>query len=298
VSMSSQGPGWWQASDGRWYPPDLHPSATPAPVPTPPPFTPPVAAPQPTGPNGWEVPPDGHPGQGAQGTPPTPVPASQVPSWGPPSAPAGPPPVPPAYGQPAYGQPVPPPGFSSPAPPRPGPRRGLLIGLAVVVAVLLVGAVMWLFVAVSGDDADVGSDGSVPGAGTEDFQGDTDVYDLVVGDCFDDPTLFSDELVEVDSVDSVPCSEGHDAEVYAVTDLPQGSDEPFPGDDEVDSLADKVCWKAFGSYVGTAYDDSELYYSYYLPLETSWAQGDRMVTCMLTDYDGASLEGSMKDSGR
>ncbi len=24
---SSQGPGWWQASDGRWYPPESHPTA-------------------------------------------------------------------------------------------------------------------------------------------------------------------------------------------------------------------------------------------------------------------------------
>ncbi len=25
MSDVSQGPGWWQASDGKWYPPDLHP---------------------------------------------------------------------------------------------------------------------------------------------------------------------------------------------------------------------------------------------------------------------------------
>lgn len=27
MSDSSGGPGWWLASDGRWYPPELHPSA-------------------------------------------------------------------------------------------------------------------------------------------------------------------------------------------------------------------------------------------------------------------------------
>lgn len=27
MSDTSQGPGWWQASDRRWYPPELHPSA-------------------------------------------------------------------------------------------------------------------------------------------------------------------------------------------------------------------------------------------------------------------------------
>jgi hypothetical protein len=34
MSDVSQGPGWWQASDGRWYPPQ--PAATPPPVPPPP----------------------------------------------------------------------------------------------------------------------------------------------------------------------------------------------------------------------------------------------------------------------
>ena len=45
---SSQGPGWWQASDGKWYPPEQTPAAAP-PVPAPP--TAPVApGPAPTGP--------------------------------------------------------------------------------------------------------------------------------------------------------------------------------------------------------------------------------------------------------
>jgi hypothetical protein len=26
MSDVSQGPGWWTASDGKWYPPELHPS--------------------------------------------------------------------------------------------------------------------------------------------------------------------------------------------------------------------------------------------------------------------------------
>ena len=29
----SQGPGWWIASDGKWYPPDLHPSVAQLPPP-------------------------------------------------------------------------------------------------------------------------------------------------------------------------------------------------------------------------------------------------------------------------
>jgi hypothetical protein len=34
MSDTSQGPGWWVASDGKWYPPELHPSQ-PAPSPEP-----------------------------------------------------------------------------------------------------------------------------------------------------------------------------------------------------------------------------------------------------------------------
>lgn len=239
MSMSSQGPGWWQASDGRWYPPEQHPSAA-APV-----APPPVVSP---------------------------------------------PPVPPAYGQPG-----PPPGFSSPTPRRSGPRWGLWIGLAVVVAVLFGGAVVWMLAATSDDDAADDPSASVQ---SEAFQGDTSVYDLTVGDCFDDPTMLSDELVEVESVDSVDCDEPHGAEVYAVVELPQGDGAPFPGDTEVAEAADELCLAEFDGYVGAAYEDSALYYNYYLPIEESWAEGDRMVTCLLLDFDGAPLTGSMEDSGR
>jgi hypothetical protein len=30
MSAQSQGPGWWVASDGKWYPPETHPAAAPA----------------------------------------------------------------------------------------------------------------------------------------------------------------------------------------------------------------------------------------------------------------------------
>jgi hypothetical protein len=35
---ASQGPGWWQASDGKWYPPEAQPGTAP----TTPPITPPT----------------------------------------------------------------------------------------------------------------------------------------------------------------------------------------------------------------------------------------------------------------
>ena len=35
MSDLSQGPGWWQASDGKWYPPERHPDYRPPPPPPP-----------------------------------------------------------------------------------------------------------------------------------------------------------------------------------------------------------------------------------------------------------------------
>ncbi len=47
MSNAAQGPGWWIASDGRWYPPELHPSAQPVAVAaTVPQGPPPVVVPQ------------------------------------------------------------------------------------------------------------------------------------------------------------------------------------------------------------------------------------------------------------
>jgi hypothetical protein len=31
MSDTSQGPGWWLASDGKWYPPETHPAYEPIP---------------------------------------------------------------------------------------------------------------------------------------------------------------------------------------------------------------------------------------------------------------------------
>lgn len=54
MSDTSQGEGWWRASDGKWYPPESHPDYVPPAAPTPPPAPPApepvVAAPPPVPP--------------------------------------------------------------------------------------------------------------------------------------------------------------------------------------------------------------------------------------------------------
>lgn len=123
MSDASQGPGWWQASDGKWYAPELHPDFQPEPT--------------------QALPSEG-PGEATQVVPPAgppPEPTRVVP---PVTAPVGPPPGGP-IGPPLGGPPLPPPGGG----------RGKVIA-AVVVAIVLLAAVLVLLL-----NRDKGNGGSV-----------------------------------------------------------------------------------------------------------------------------------------
>jgi hypothetical protein len=143
MSDSSQGPGWWQASDGKWYAPEQHPDyQPPAPAPAPPP-----TAQQPPIPPGPAAPPYGAP-------PPGPAPAQPYGAPPPGAAPAQPYGAPPAqpYGQPmgtAYGEP--------PAAPGGGGGKGGKVALIVGAVVLLLAGAAGALVVAGGDDDDKAS---------------------------------------------------------------------------------------------------------------------------------------------
>jgi hypothetical protein len=120
----------------------------------------------------------------------------------------------------------------------------------------------------------------------------TSVFDLAPGDCFNVGDTSSVEEVEL-----VPCAELHDYELYGALDHPAGSQDPFPGREEVESYAETECVDRFEPFVGRAYDDSELYILHLTPSEDTWADGDREVLCNLYLQDG-QLEGSMEGSER
>ena len=78
MSDFSQGPGWWQASDGKWYPPEAAPAAAaPAPAPTGPPAYAAPTGPPPGGPPAYGTP-MGSPAYGAPAGAP-----GQLIEWGP-----------------------------------------------------------------------------------------------------------------------------------------------------------------------------------------------------------------------
>ncbi len=115
-------PGWWQASDGRWYPPELHPDAT-------------AVAP---GPSLDKAPPS--PGFAPPGVGDPPAGPAPLTSYAPPGGP-------PAYGgPPPYGAPAPYGGYYAP----PGPMGPKTSGLAIAAIVLGGGALLVSLVPVVG----------------------------------------------------------------------------------------------------------------------------------------------------
>jgi hypothetical protein len=114
MSDATQGPGWWQASDGKWYPPEQHPDYTPP--------TQPVESVAPTA----ATPP----------VPPPPVEATQA------MAPVPPPPVPPG-----------PPLAGAVGPPPSGGGRGKVIAIVAVLAAIAVVAALLLLNRDSDDGA-------------------------------------------------------------------------------------------------------------------------------------------------
>ena len=119
------------------------------------------------------------------------------------------------------------------------------------------------------------------------------VFELEVGDCFDDSTDFvGDGLVS--DVEIVDCSEAHDNEVYLLFDMPDGE---FPGESVVETAAGETCLKAFGPFVGMDYESSILDFGWFRPTADYWDEGDRTVVCFVYDFNLKKLTGSARGSG-
>lgn len=287
--MSSQGPGWWQASDGRWYPPEQHPDHVPAP-PAPDAPSAPEAPTSATPPGAW-APPEPEQARTSPAPPgwaPT-APPIGAPMPGPGSPGSVPPGAAPPGSPPAWGT-APPPGPGAPAP-APSSKKPLIIVLVLVAVLAVVGivgvaAVLFLGTAERDD------------TGTIIDQGDLGVFDLQVGDCFTDDAaapMTPDETIAVKSVEAIPCDDEHGAEVFANVDLPDGE---FPGDVQMSDRATTLCFDEFEPYVGAPYESSEYDYGWFAPTEETWSRGDRTINCVLFRTDGGLSSGSARGSGR
>lgn len=131
-----------------------------------------------------------------------------------------------------------------------------------------------------GGGVTIGPSESVPG----------DAYTLPVGACLDDiPSGF------ISPSNLVDCAQPHTYEVFGSFFLAEGA---FPGDDAIESSAYEGCDAAYPDYVGVAWDQSALAYSYVAPTEETWAEGDREISCLLYDPAVDQTTGSLRGAAR
>ena|SRR2546423_779744 len=127
-----------------------------------------------------------------------------------------------------------------------------------------------------------------------DKAGASTLFHLQAGDCFHSAAGTTGRTVRINDVTTVPCSEAHDGEVFAVVTHPAAKDAPYPGDDSVADFASAECLTRFPAYTGATYDDSDLQVATVRPDHDSWVdKDDRDVACVLY-RQGASLTGSRR----
>lgn len=133
-------------------------------------------------------------------------------------------------------------------------------------------------------DADRDSTGAIVDGGN------IDVFDIKVGDCFDESYSFD----AVSSLPGVPCNEPHDAEAYASFNV---SFDSYPGDDGMWDVAFERCLERFENFVGRDYESSQLDIYTLYPSAESWAANDREVICAVYDMNANKLTGSARATG-
>ena len=147
-------------------------------------------------------------------------------------------------------------------------RRALTVSVVVLVGALLSGCSL------------LNSLGGGPPAG------EVDAFAIKVGDCLNDADV-SDEIT---SVPFVECSQPHDSEVFARTEI---TGDVFPGDDELETQLAEFCrGDAFTQFIGIEFADSMYDTSGYYPSESSWESGDRELLCTVWDKD-AQVTGTL-----
>jgi hypothetical protein len=149
------------------------------------------------------------------------------------------------------------------------------IGLIVVVAV---GG--WYFSARRDDSGQIANSGNL------------EVGDLRVGDCFDHKDADAEVFGEVEAK---PCTKAHGLEIFHSGSMPSGD---YPSDDVVTTWVGENCLPAFESYVATSVETTTLDFTWYVPTEDGWGEGDSSVLCAVYDPNDAQLTTSLKGSAR
>ena len=121
-------------------------------------------------------------------------------------------------------------------------------------------------------------------------QNDDFIFDLEIGQCFDEPAAWSEGGgSEVEGVDVVDCAEPHDAEVVGAGALnPDGSAE-YPSDEELFAVIDAAC----SQVEGVPLDRFGLIPV--APTAATWSALDGRYLCVALPYGGEPTAGSIVD---
>jgi hypothetical protein len=120
------------------------------------------------------------------------------------------------------------------------------------------------------------------------------VFDLAVGDCFDDGDMVLGDVEELSDVPLVECEQPHDNEVYAVVTV---EGDRFPGEVAVQGQADEMCLDAFEPFVGFDYQTSVLDFGWLVPTAETWEFGDRVIACFVYRMDLEKVTGTLQGTG-
>ncbi|MEU9186458.1 DUF4190 domain-containing protein [Streptomyces sp. NPDC048484] len=116
-------------------------------------------------------------------------------------------------------------------------------------------------------------------------------FSVNTGECFDTQGGSLEGMAY--DVDTVPCEDEHDGEVFANFEMEEGG---YPGDDAVIEAADDKCYTLQYSYAMDSWavpDDVDIYY--FTPTRDSWSLGDREISCLFGNVDEkGSLTGSLR----
>ena len=128
--------------------------------------------------------------------------------------------------------------------------------------------------------------------------GDVGVLVLKVGDCVQLPSEVKSQLLgdtsglmTVFSFSAVPCTELHDAELYAIKTTNKNE---FPGEEALFDEFSDSCIDEYLTYSGIEYDLSPHSAFPMVPTAESWEQGDRVIQCFAILADGEQLGASIR----
>jgi hypothetical protein len=111
--------------------------------------------------------------------------------------------------------------------------------------------------------------------------GEVSVKELIPGTCVNDLSLDPTKIYF--SVPVVDCDEPHDSEIFLVGDLTY---DYYPSISQLSTFLESLCAEGFSSYAGENPADSNLAYSFWVPVEEEWEKGYERYHCILWDPQG------------